>query len=298
MLEKDFDIKNLTTFKTGGKIGEVFFPQNLAEIKNILLNEKDKIQVFGNLSNTIVSTDGYDGKIVITTKMDKIQINGTKVTVDAGVKGPKIAQVVQKEGLSGFEFMIGFPGSVGGNVYMNASANGQCISDKFIKAECWSKEKGFFTLQKDEMKFGYRSSVCQLDNIIVLNAEFELDKRNPAIIQKQMEENLAFRRAHQPSLSLPNCGSVFKNPEGNSAGRLLDEVGAKTFISGGARVWENHANFIINYNNGTSEDILNLMYKMYTEVKEKFEIELRPEVKYLGNKNTREVELCKILNIK
>ena len=113
-----------------------------------------------------------------------------------------------------------------------------------------------------------------------------------------MEKNLAFRKTHQPSLVLPNCGSVFKNPDGNSAGKLLDEVGAKSYSCGGAKVWENHANFIINCENGTSEDILNLMYKMYTEVKEKFEIELEPEVKYLGNKNIREVELCKILNIK
>ena len=99
-------------------------------------------------------------------------------------------------------------------------------------------------------------------------------------------------------MSLPNCGSVFRNSEGNSAGRLLDSVGAKTFSVGGVRVWENHANFIINAGNASSMDVLELMHKMFSAVKNQFDITLKPEVRYLGNKNIREVELCKILNIK
>ena len=114
-----------------------------------------------------------------------------------------------------------------------------------------------------------------------------------------MNENLAFRKTHQPSLAIPNCGSVFKNPEGLSAGKLLDEIGAKGFSVGNVKVWENHANFIVNpEQKGTSSDVLELMLKMFSTVKEKFEIELKPEVRYLGNKNTREDEICKILNIK
>ena len=194
--------------------------------------------------------------------------------------------------------MIGFPGSVGGEIYMNASANGQAISDTLICATCYSKEKGIIKLSKEDLNFAYRTSRCETDNLVVLQGEFELEQKSKDEIKKQMEENLAFRKTHQPSLALPNCGSIFKNPEGDSAGRLLDEAGAKSFIFGGAKVWENHANFIINSNNASSEDVLNLMYKMYTEVKEKFEIELKPEVKYLGNKNIREVELCKILSIR
>ena len=298
MIEKDFEIKHLTTFKIGGKIGEVVFPQSIEEMSKILSSNKKDIRVFGNLSNTLVSSDGYDGKIILTTKMQNLQINGTRVIADAGVKGPKLAQTVCENGLSGLEFMIGFPGSVGGEIYMNASANGQAISDTLICATCYSKEKGIIKLTREELGFEYRTSKCESDGFVVLQGEFELQRKPKTEIKKQMEENLAFRKSHQPLLTLPNCGSIFKNPEGNSAGRLLDEVGAKNFSYGGARVWENHANFIINSNNATSEDILNLMYKMYTEVKEKFEIELKPEVKYLGNKNVREVELCKILSIK
>ena len=113
-----------------------------------------------------------------------------------------------------------------------------------------------------------------------------------------MQENLDFRKAKQPSLELPNCGSVFRNPQGDSAGRLLESIGAKSFAIGDARVWENHANFIINGKNGTSLDILELIYKMYSEVKNKYDIELKPEMRFLGDKNQREVELCKLLKIK
>ena len=298
MIKKDFEIKNFTTFKIGGKIREVVFPQSFEEICKILLSEKENIKVFGNLSNTLISSDGYAGKILLTSKMNNIKINGTNVIADAGVKGPKLAQAVCDAGLSGLEFMIGFPGSVGGEIYMNASANGQAVSDTLVSAVCYSKKEGIIKLSKEDLNFAYRTSRCESDDLIVLRGEFELKRKPKDEIKKQMEENLAFRRAHQPSLALPNCGSVFKNPCGNSAGKLLEEAGAKSFSFGGVKVWENHANFIINCGNGTSEDILNLMYKMYTEVKEKFEIELEPEVKYLGNKNTREVELCKILNIK
>jgi UDP-N-acetylmuramate dehydrogenase len=110
-----------------------------------------------------------------------------------------------------------------------------------------------------------------------------------------MEENLAFRKAHQPSLTLPNCGSIFKNPQGDSAGRLLDSVGAKQMSEGGVKVWENHANFIVNTGNATSEDVLNLMVKMYNLVKEMYTIELKPETIFIGNKTEKEEELWNIL---
>ncbi len=294
-LEKDFDIKNLTTFKIGGKIREVFFPQNFDEFCEILRCAQNDIMGFGNLSNTLVSSDGYDGAIILTTKMDNIEIDGTHIIADAGVKGPKLAQTVAEAGLSGLEFMIGFPGSVGGEVYMNASANSQAISDTLVCATCYSKEKGIVKLNKKELDFDYRSSRCQKEDLIVLQAEFELTHRQKAEIQKQMEENLAFRKSHQPSLALPNCGSVFKNPQGDSAGRLLDSVGAKQMTAGGARVWENHANFIVNTGSATSKDVLSLMYKMYLAVKKEYNIELEPEIRFLGGENEEENKLCQIL---
>lgn len=292
--EKDFDIKRLTTFKIGGKIKEVFFPQNLEEFEQILKENKD-IKVFGNLSNTLISSDGYNGKIVLTTKMNNIKIDGTRVVADAGVKGPKLSQEVYKNGLSGLEFMIGFPGSIGGEVCMNASANKQAISDTLTSVTCYSKDKGLVKFSKDEMEFAYRTSRCQCEDLIVLQAEFVLSKKNKDEIQSQMESNLEFRKAHQPSLSLPNCGSIFKNPQGDSAGRLLETIGAKELTVGGVKVWENHANFIVNANSGTSLDVITLMHTMYKKVKEKYNIELEPEIRFLGGNNEKENELCNIL---
>jgi len=292
--EKNFDIKKMTSFKIGGKINEVFFPENVAEFEQILKENPD-IKVFGNLSNTLVSSDGYSGKIVLTTKMNEYSINSRRVIADAGVIAPKLSQAVCDAGLSGFEFMIGFPGSTGGEVFMNASAHNQSISDCLISAICYCKNYGIMKLKKDELGFAYRTSRCQKENLIVLQAEFELARKNKEEIQAKMKENLEFRKNHQPLLNLPNCGSIFKNPANNPAGRLLDSIGAKEMSSGGAKVWENHANFIINTGSAVSYDVLNLMYLMYKKVKEKYNIELEPEIKYLGSNNDKENELCKIL---
>ncbi len=295
-VEEDFDVKNLTSFKTGGKIKKVYFPSNLDDFVEITNTESD-FQVFGNLSNTLVSSDGYDGVVVLTTQMTDFSVEGTRVKTDCGLKGPKLSQVVAEDGLSGMEFMVAFPGTVGGEVFMNAGAHGQTISDIFVSATCWSRSRGGFTLTKEEMEFSYRTSICQRENYVVLAAEFELTPALQEEIKAKMQENLNFRHAKQPSLALPNCGSVFRNPEGDSAGRLLEAAGAKQFKIGGARVWENHANFIVNDRAGTSADILELMYNMYKVVKEKFNIELKPEVRFLGGNNEKEVELCSQLKI-
>lgn len=292
--EHNFDIKKLTSFKIGGQISEVFFPENIDEFVQIL-DENKGIKIFGNLSNTLISDDGYGGKILLTTKMKSIHIDGNKVIADSGVKGPKLSQEVCKAGLSGLEFMIGFPGSVGGEVCMNASANGQAISDKLVSVTCYLPDTGLIKLQKAEMDFNYRTSRCQKENLIVLQAEFNLEKKEVSEIQEQMNKNLDFRRNHQPSLALPNCGSIFKNPQGDSAGRLLDSVGAKELNCGGVKVWENHANFIVNHQAGSSTDVLKLMYEMRQKVQNKYNIDLEPELRFLGGNNHKENELCKIL---
>lgn len=297
-IEKDFDIKNYTTFKIGGKIREVYFPQSVEEIVEIIKQNRN-IPVLGNLSNTLISTHGYNNKIILTSKMNKIVINGTRVVADCGVKGPKLALEVCKNGLSGLEFMIGFPGSVGGEVCMNASANSQAISDKLVSVLCYSKKHGLITYSKEKMGFDYRTSRCQKEpDLIVLRAEFELDNKDTAQIQAQMDENLQFRRKHQPSLVLPNCGSIFKNPIGNPAGRLLESVGAKELVFGGARVWRNHSNFIVNINNATSYDVLSLMCEMQDRVKFKYNIKLEPEIKFLCGNNKEENKLWQKLNKK
>ncbi len=295
--EKDFDIKNHTTFKIGGKIDEVFFPESVEEFVRIL-QKYPNTPVLGNLSNILISSFGYSGKVILTTKMNNISVEGTRVIADCGVKGPKLSQEVCKAGLSGLEFMIGFPGSVGGEVYMNASANGQCISDNLVSVLCYSRKMGLRTIKKDQMGFDYRTSRCEKDGLIVLRAEFELEQKTQEEIKKQMDDNLDFRRKHQPSLALPNCGSIFKNPMSNPAGKLLESVGAKEIMTGGVRVWRNHSNFIVNIADGTSLDVLKLMYEMKLRVSQMYNINLEPEIKYLGNKNKEEIKLWQKLTQK
>lgn len=293
LIKEDFDIKNHTSFKIGGKISKMYFPESFDDLKDL----PEQSIAAGNWSNILVSSYGYSGEVFSTSKLDKIKINGTKVIAGAGVKGPKLAQTVAEYGLSGLEFMIGFPGSVGGEVFMNAGAHGQSVSDVFKSALVKGIEPDYITLTKDEMDFSYRHSICQDKKYIVLEAEFELTPKNPEEIKRKMAENLEFRKAHQPSLALPNCGSIFKNPENNSAGKLLDECGVKNLQAGGAKVWENHANFIVNTGNATSTDVLKLMLEMKQRVKEKFNISLKPEICYLGD-NEEENLLCQMLYLK
>ena len=279
LVEENFEIKKLTSFKIGGKIAKMIFPETVEEFVEILQKEPDAF-VAGNLSNTLVSSDGYNGIVISTSKLNVIKLEGNRVIAGAGVKGPKLSQAVAQKSLSGLEFMIGFPGSVGGEVYMNAGANGQCVADCLKSAKVYCPQKGILTLSKEDLEFGYRTSICQEKNYIVLEAEFELTLNES--VKEKMDENLAFRKSHQPSLALPNCGSIFKNPPNNSAGRLLDECGVKGLEIGGVKVWENHANFIVNYNDGNSKDVINLMREMRKRVKEKFNIELKPEIRFLG----------------
>ena len=293
--KENYEIKKHTSFKIGGLVSKVWFPKNQDELVFLLKNIENYI-LLGNCSNILFSSNGYNGNVILTTEMRNFEINGTVVTADCGVKGPLLAQKTCEKGLSGFEFMIGFPGSIGGEVYMNASCHGQCISDKLIKCTLFDKEtREVIVKEKAEMSFGYRASILQEGKYILLGAEFELEKAPKEEIQARLDNNLEFRKKIQPSLAIPNAGSVFKNPPQDSAGRLLDSIGAKTFENDNAKIWDNHANFIVNKGNATSFDILELMEKMFITVKKTYNIELKPEIIFLGDKTEKEEELCKII---
>ena len=294
MLQTDFDIKKSTTMKVGGKIARFYTPETIDEFVQIMQKEP-KAFIAGNLSNVIVSSFGYDGAVISTKKLNKIQVDGNKIIAGAGVRGTKLSKIALENGLSGMEFMIAFPGSIGGEVYMNAGAHGQEIASILKFAKIYSPQDVLLELSNKELEFGYRTSICHKKNYSVLEVEFELLSKSRDEIQLKIDENLSFRKSKQPDLTIPNCGSTFKNPTGDSAGRLLDAVGVKGLKVGGMKVWENHANFIVNDGEATSLDALQLMFEMYKRVKEKFNIELKPEIIFLGGNNEKEVEICKIL---
>lgn len=292
-VKENYEIKNLTTFKVGGNVKQIYFPANQQEFVYLLKTIKNPL-ILGGGSNVIFSSQGYDGVVISTIKMSQIFVRGTKIIVECGVKGPFASQTAYNSSLSGFEFMIGFPGTLGGNIFMNAGAHGQNISDTFTKACLYDlKTKEVVYFEKEQMKFGYRTSILQNGRYILLGAEFDLKKNSQEVIKELMDRNLEFRKNIQPSLATPNAGSVFKNPENDSAGRLLDKAGVKSFEINGVKVWEKHANFIVNTGDGTSEDILELIYKMYKQVKNTYTIELEPEVRFIGKRTKREEEICK-----
>jgi len=295
-VRRNYPVKSLTSFKIGGSAENFYLPKSVEELI-FLLERVDNPQVFGSWSNVLVSTSGIKGDIISTQELKEVKIDGTKVVAQCGVKGPSISRDAANYGLSGFEFMSGFPGSIGGNIYMNAGANNQCISDYLEKIRVFElSTKKIFEIKRDELEFGYRTSLLQKKDYIVLDAEFNLEKSDKVSVLKRIQNNLDFRAQHQPNLSKPNAGSVFKNPENTSAGKLLDDVGAKEFSYNSARVWVNHANFIVNYDKkATSTDILELMLKMYNAVLEKYNVKLYPEIKYFGEKSNREEEIWNVL---
>jgi UDP-N-acetylmuramate dehydrogenase len=294
-VKENFPVKNLTSFKIGGAVENLYYPKNQQEMI-FLLKKLNAPIIMGNWSNVLISSDGIQGNVICTSKLNQIEIEDTKVFADCGVKGPALAKIASEYELSGFEFMAGFPGSIGGNIYMNASAHQQSISDFLVSIEVFdTSKKEVLTIEKKTLKFAYRSSVLQRRPYILLSAEFDLPKAKKNQILSLIKKNMLFRRTYQPSLTKPNAGSVFKNPEDMSAGRLLDSAGVKKFEVGDAKVWKKHANFIVNMGNATSTDVLELMFKMYTAVKEKHSIKLEPEIKYYGVKSRREEYIWNIL---
>ena len=294
-IKENFEIKPLTTYKIGGIVKRVYFPETQEELTELLRTLKSYI-VLGSCSNVLFSSNGYKGDVIITSEMKNFEIRGTKVYADCGVKGPLLAQKTSEASLSGFEFMIGFPGSIGGDIFMNAGAHGQSISDCLISCCLFDKTKKEVVFkQKSEMEFSYRHSILHDSKYILLSAEFELKKLPQEEIKALIERNLNFRKTIQPSLATPNAGSVFKNPENDSAGRLLDKAGAKAFENDKVKVWDKHANFLINKGDATSEDILEMMVKMQKVVKDTYTIDLAPEIIFIGDKTKKEEELCNIL---
>lgn len=291
--EDNYNVKYESTFRIGGTVTKAAFPTTIDELVE-LLKSKEYDMVLGSCSNVLFSSSKINKNIIFTKNLNEFSFDGRYLTVACGAKGPVIAKECAKRNLSGFEFMAGFPGSFGGMIAMNASAHQQAVSDTLVEAVLFDLKKlKIVKLKKDEMKFAYRNSIVKSGNYVVLQAVFLLNERPFEEINSIMERNVEFRKQHQPSLTFGNAGSVFKNPLNDSAGRLLDLCEFKGVKCGGAMVYEKHANFIVNFDNATSSDVIKLMYQMYSKVKERYTIELQPEIIYIGDEETEEQKLWK-----
>lgn len=295
----DFYLTNFNTLKIKAKAKMFYLPDNDGEMVTLLKKFKNQHPiVLGNGSNVLFSSLEIKNPIIYTGNISQISFFGNKVEVQAGAKVQKLSKLALEKSLSGFEFLIGIPATLGGALYMNAGAHNQTISDKFISAKVYDIDNNsILTLNKDDMRFSYRHSILKEKNWAVLSAKFELQKAKSEEIKAKMDENLFFRKAKQPSLSLPNAGSVFKNPKDCelSAGALIDKCGFRGYKLNDIEVWENHCNFIINRGNANSVDYSNLIFEIYKKVKEEYNVELSPEIVYIGEMTDWEKEIWKTL---
>ena len=276
------DIRKYTTYKLEGKVKAIYFPSNVLELKELISDFKDKkirYKVIGNGSNLIISPN-YDGVLIKLEKFDKLNINGNIVKVGSGYMLPKLALECAHNGLSGLEFASSIPATVGGAVYQNAGAYGFSIDNIIKEVSVLDDNNEIITLYKEDLDFGYRDSIFKHKKFICLEVTLELKEGNSEDILKKLKENLESRKEKQP-LEYPSAGSVFCNPLGYSAGKLIEDTGLKGYRVGDAMVSYKHANFIVNVGHATSEDVLKLIKLIQNKVKEKTGILLETEQEFI-----------------
>ena len=278
-------LKLHTTYKVGGNCKYFITPKDLNELIDLVkyLKEKNiKYMILGNGSNTIFSSKEYDGVIINLTNLNSMSIDKNIITVEAGYQLIKLSIDALNNSLSGLEFAAGIPGNIGGAVFMNAGAYKSDMS-KLIKTVTFLDENlELKTLKNEELDFSYRKSIFQKRNCIIISTVLELIPGNKEEIKELMDKRKERRLSSQP-LEYPSAGSVFRNPsEDIFAGKLIEDLGLKGYKIGGAKISEKHANFIINDGDATGEDIKALIDLVKEKVKEKYNIELHVEQRFIN----------------
>ena len=274
------------TFRVGGKADYYVMPSDIESVQKVILLCKEEnmpFYVIGNGSNLLVSDHGYRGVIIeICRSMNQVQVNGTKITAQAGALLSKIANEALKHSLTGFEFAAGIPGTLGGAVVMNAGAYGGEMKDVLEKVTVLTKDGEILELQADQMELGYRTSIVKEQDYIVMEAVLSLKEGSAEEIKEYMDD-LRERRITKQPLEYPSAGSTFKRPEGHFAGKLIEDAGLRGFTVGGAQVSEKHCGFVINKDKATAADIMELIRQVSEKVEKEEGIVLEPEVKKLGD---------------
>lgn len=279
-------MKDHTTFKVGGPASYYLIPHTAEEVKRLsVLCKQNSIPytVIGNGSNLLVSDQGYKGAIIqVTDNLNSISIKDCIVEVGAGTELSVLAKETAKESLEGLEFSCGIPGTLGGAIAMNAGAYGGEIGQVLSFVNILDEDGIEQTLSVKDLELGYRKSIISKKKYVVLSATLELVKGNKEEILSKMEDFTARREEKQP-LEFPSAGSTFKRPQGHYAGKLILDAGLRGYTIGGASVSTKHCGFIINQNNATAKDVKDLISYIRKTVYEKFQVELEPEVKTLGD---------------
>lgn len=278
-------LANHTTWRIGGPADLFIIPKDKASlVYAVQLIHRHKIPwiVIGRGSNLLVRDGGIRGAVFkVAEGLSHCEFKGEEVRVGAGYSMIRLTVEAGKHGLTGLEFAGGIPGSVGGAVYMNAGAHGSDLSRILKEAEVLFENGETRVLTNEELKFRYRTSLLQERKGIVLEAVLQLRKGDRKAISAALASYKNRRRLTQP-LQLPCAGSVFRNPPGDHAGRLIEAAGLKGYTCGGAQISEIHANFIVNRGGALATDVLTLMEHVRTVVKETFGVDLHPEVLVVG----------------
>ena len=285
-VEANVSLSKYTTYRVGGIALAMVYPKSvkkLISLVKLLTGSKIKYKVIGNGSNLLFSDKNFDGVIIKLTELTNIKfLSYNKIRVEAGYSLPKLSLLVAKKGLAGLEFASGIPGTVGGAIFMSAGAYKSDMGYIVQSVRVLTPDCKIITFENREMDFHYRSSFLQKHpEYICLDAVIKLKKGDKELLDEVIKERRARRIESQP-LEYPSAGSVFRNPEGNFAGKLIEDLGLKGYRIGGAMVSEKHANFIINYDNATSADIKNLIDYVHDRVMDEYNIDLKIEQEFVN----------------
>ncbi len=274
-----------TTFRIGGPAAFYLVPEQAEEVKKAIAfaNERElPFLTIGRGSNILFPDEGYDGVVIeVGRGMEHIELmDDGRIRAAAGTGVGALAAAAARESLSGLEFASGIPGTLGGAVTMNAGAYGGEIRDCLVSATVLDADGAIQELEKDELELGYRTSVIQKKGYIVLEALFQMKEGDRRAIQQRMREMNESRRQKQP-LEYPSAGSTFKRPEGNFAGKLIEDAGLRGYRVGDAQVSEKHCGFVINRGNATAAQVRELIAHVQEKVFQMSGIKLEPEVKII-----------------
>lgn len=282
---EDVPLSLHTTYRVGGKAKCFIYPQDTKKLIKLLKYIKKnniKYKLLGNGSNTLFSDREYDGIIIKLDKFDHIDVKGFTIVVGAGYNLMKLASLAARKSLAGLEFASGIPGTVGGAVYMNAGAYKSDMGYIVKRVKVLTPDFKVINMTNRELDFHYRSSFFQKNKeYVCLEATLGLKKGKKEEIQKVNRERKQRRLESQP-LEYPSAGSVFRNPEGLFAGKLIEDLGFKGLMKGGAQISSKHANFIINKKNAKASDIKELIEFTKDAVEDKYKIELKVEQEFVN----------------
>lgn len=285
-IETNVSLKKCTTYRVGGIAKFIAYPKNvnsLVKLIKYLKNKNIKYKILGNGSNLLFSDKEYDGVLIKLTEFDELEFIGkTKLKVGAGYNLIKLSLVTAKKGLTGLEFASGIPGTVGGSVFMNAGAYKSDMGYVVESVKVLTPDEKIINLENKEMDFHYRTSFLKKHpDYICLEVIIKLQKGKKEAIEALIKDRRERRLSSQP-LEYPSAGSVFRNPEGDFAGRLIEESGLKGKKLGGAMISSKHANFIVNYKNAKADDIKGLIELAHSKVKEEYNIDLKIEQEFVN----------------